>query len=116
MGFISNPAADSREQALRIRQAWSNLDSSRTYGGLTLAELEAAIGELDQAETHVASLEDQLEGARLALRTRRLVVWDMVKRARNGAKAQFGDDSEDYGRFGGIRSSERKRPRARPKD
>jgi hypothetical protein len=40
-------------------------------------------------------------------------LWSLVKRARAGAKAKHGDDSDEYERFGGTRLSER-RPR-RPK-
>ncbi|GAB4579416.1 MAG: hypothetical protein Fur0022_21540 [Anaerolineales bacterium] len=36
-----------------------------------------------------------------------LALWNLVKRARSGAKAQHGDDSDEYEPFGGTRLSER---------
>jgi len=39
-------------------------------------------------------------------------LWDKVKRARNGIKANYGDDSSQYEMVGGTRASERK-PRTR---
>jgi hypothetical protein len=113
MAAFSHSAVDSREQAARIRQAWANLDKTDTYGGISLAEFETAIAELDSATELIARLEDQLAGARDTQRSRKAALWAMVKRARYGAKAQYGDDSEAFGRFGGIRISERQPPRSK---
>ena len=54
------------------------------------------------------SLNDQLTSARNDRDAARLALWNLVKRARSGAKAQYGDDSDEYERFGGTRLSERK--------
>ncbi len=100
--------ANTREQALQIREAWTNTDASAAYGGLTLADLQAAVAALEAVEITIANLEDQLTGARNERHARRYVLWDLIKRARAGVKAQHGDDSDEYERFGGTRLSERK--------
>ncbi len=94
--------SNTKAQALQVREAWANIGPDMTYGDLTLAEFQAGI----------ADVQDQLTNARNTFHARRNALWTMVKRARAGAKARHGDDSDEYERFGGTRMSERK-PRRR---
>jgi hypothetical protein len=110
----SSPS-DTKEQAVRIREAWSNIGQSIVFGEMTLADLQAALAALEATETTIANLEDQLTSARNELYERRYVLWNQIKGARAWVKAQYGDDSDEYERFGCTRMSERKLGRpARP--
>ena len=102
---------NTKEQALRIKEAWANIGANATYGDLTLAELQATITALETAEATIKGLEDQLTQARNAAHEKRRALWSLVKRTRAGAKAKHGDDSDEYERFGGTRLSERRPPR-----
>jgi hypothetical protein len=42
-------------------------------------------------------------------------LWDKVKRARSGVKANYGDDSSQHEMVGGTRLSERKSPTRKTK-
>jgi hypothetical protein len=99
--------ANTKEQALQIREAWTNIGASEIYGDLTLVEFQAAITAQEAVETVIMRLQDQLTNARNEYHDRRYALWNMVKRVRAGAKARHGDDSDEYERFGGTRLSER---------
>lgn len=100
---------DTQEQAEQIQIAWHNFDPAATFGDLTLTQLTAGVTQLLDAEKQINQLEDQLTSARNAAKAKRYELWQLVKRARAGSKAKFGDDSDIYERFGGTRMSERKR-------
>ncbi len=100
---------DTYEQAIQIREAWTNIDPANTYGDMKLADLAASITALDTVEVKIRQLEDQLAAARDEHKDTRYGLWDKVKRARSGAKAKHGDNSGEYERFGGTRISERQR-------
>ncbi len=100
-----------KAQALQIREAWANIGPDMTYGDLTLTEFQAGIAEMEAAEATIADVQDQLTNARNTFHDKRNALWALVKRARAGAKARHGDDSDVYERFGGTRLSERKPPR-----
>lgn len=106
-----NIPTDAHEQALEIREAWNNIDRTAKYGSVTLTEFDALINETSAAEAAVTSLEDQLAAARQDLWAKKSALWEMVKRARSGAKAQHGDNSSEYERFGGTPMSARRRRR-----
>ena len=95
-------------QATQIQQAWTNIGAEATYGDLSLVEFNAAMSAVEQVETTITNLEDQLTNARNLRKAKRYDLWTSVKRARNGAKSKHGDDSDEYERFGGTRLSERK--------
>jgi hypothetical protein len=107
--------ADTREQATRIKQAWTNLDAAKTYGGISMTEFSEAIAQLDAVTASIQQLEDQLRSARNKHRSARHDLWNLVKRTRTGALAQHGEDSDEYERFGGTRESERQRRRSNSK-
>ncbi|MCB8943188.1 MAG: hypothetical protein H6658_05490 [Ardenticatenaceae bacterium] len=98
---------DTRDQAIQIREAWTALDATRSYGSYDLADLQTALANLDSAEANVANLEAQLTQARNARIEERHTLWEIVKRVRAGAKADHGDDSSEYEMFGGTRMSEK---------
>ena len=110
MADKSSSPTDARAQAQQIRTAWSNIGSDTLYGELTLAEFEAQIAALDAAARTITSLEDQIVSARNEFWERKRELWEKVKRARLGAKLKHGEDSDEYERFGGTRSSQRRRP------
>ena len=102
---------DTKEQAATIKEAWTNIGATSTYGDMTLAEFTTAFAALEAAEARIKGLEDQLISARNEIIDARYGLWDKVKRARSGAKSKHGDDSDEYERFGGTRMSERSKSR-----
>lgn len=110
MADKSSSPTDAREQAVQIRTAWSNIGSDKLYGDMALAELESQIAALDEAARTITSLEDQILSARNEFWEKKRELWEQVKRARLGAKLKHGEDSDEYERFGGTRSSQRRRP------
>ncbi len=104
-----------REQAVQIRNAWTSIGATATYGDMTLTELEAAIAALDAVEATIGQLEDSLISARNDYWHKRHLLWELTKRARAGAQAKHGDDSDQYERFGGTRISDRRRPSREPR-
>lgn len=106
-----NVPTDARDQAVQICEAWRNIDSTTSYGPLTLEQLEAQIAAADEADKMVTRLEDQLAAARDEYWAKRRQMWDSVKQMRLWAKATHGADSQQYERFGGTRASDFKRRR-----
>ena len=106
---MAKSPTDTKDQANQIRDAWQNMGNTEVYGGVTFTELATAITSFEAVETTLRSLEDQLTSARNSRDASRLALWTLVKRTRAGAKAQKGDDSDEYERFGGTRLSEIKR-------
>jgi hypothetical protein len=102
----SSPS-NTREQANQIKEAWTNIGQDAAYGDISLSDFTAALEALEKTEDTIRNLEDQLTNARNMLVKLRYELWELVKRARNGAKAKHGDDSSQYERFGGTRMSER---------
>ncbi len=98
-----------KDQAMQVKEAWINMGAEATFGGLALAEFDASLAALNEVEATLKNLQDQITSARNERKARRHAMWTLVKRVRTGAKAQHGDDSDEYERFGGTRMSERKR-------
>ena len=101
---------DTKDQAVTIKEAWTNIGTTSTYGDMTLAEFTTSLTALESIEAKIKSLDDQLTSLRNQQVEARYDLWDKVKRARNGAKSKHGDDSDEYERFGGTRMSERAKP------
>ncbi len=72
---------------------------------MKLADFAQSITALETVEGKIRQLEDQLAAARDEHRDTRYALWDKVKRARAGAKAKHGDNSGEYERFGGMRTT-----------
>ena len=99
--------ADTREQAVAVREAWTVQGAAQNYGSYVLADLQAALTALDATDATIANIEAQLTEARNDRLTKRHELWELLKRVRTGVKAEFGDDSNEYEMFGGTRMSER---------
>jgi O6-methylguanine-DNA--protein-cysteine methyltransferase len=102
-----NSPSTTFDQAQKIKETWNNIDQKATYGQISLPELEEAITKLENDEAKVSKLLDQLTGARAEREEQRYKVWDLLKRIKSGVKATYGDDSDEYKRFGGTKLSER---------
>ena len=101
-----------KQQADLIKEVWPNIDATATYGDISLKEFSDIINNVEKLEGHVKNLDDQAAAAHLALKEQRQTLWDVVKRTRNGAKAKYGDNSNEYERFGGTKATGRS-PRAK---
>jgi hypothetical protein len=100
------------EQAQDTLVGWQQIDDTLTFGTLTLAALQEDINAAMPVEAEISNLEKRLAGKRDERDILYNGMWDKVKRARSGIKANYGDDSQEYEKVGGTRMSERK-PRAR---
>lgn len=116
MAEIRTAPTHTRDQALQIREAWHNISPSSSYADMALTDFEVLIAEADSAARELARLEDQIVAARDEYHEKRRRMWEAVKRARLAARIKHGDDSAEYERFGGTRTSEikRRRPSAKP--
>jgi len=95
-------------QAVSIDQAWLEVGEEVVLGGVTRPEFQVAQTDLGNAENAIASAQARLTDARNQRKATRHTLWELVKRVRNGTKAQYGDDSNEYELMGGTRTSERK--------
>lgn len=99
------------KEAIRLLDAWKNIDEGLTFGGLTVQGLAADIEGIYQNQPELIALEHQLMEVRNRRDALYLAAWDKVKRLRSSIKGLYGDDSTEYELVGGTRRSERKRPR-----
>jgi hypothetical protein len=76
---------------------------------LGTARLAAILASFDANSSVVKSIKSDLAAAIEAKDTSMDELKEFLKRAKAGAKAAFGDDSLEYERLGGKRTSERKR-------
>ncbi len=101
---------DVLEQAQAVFSAWMQINSTQAFGTLTPIVLDTELSSAIGVQKQITDLETQL----VDLRNRRDAVnanlWSMLKRARSGMKAIYGDDSSQYEMIGGTRMSERKTP------
>ena len=111
MADRNSSPADTREQAVHMRATWANIGNNNNYGDLTLEDIDASIAALDQAARTISSLEDQMVSARNEYWERRHALWGKIKRTKLAVRLRYGDESDEYERFGGTRPSQRRRPR-----
>lgn len=76
---------------------------------LTAAELGILITKADEDTAKLKQLKSQVTALVAAKGITFDNILDFMKRVRSGAKSAFGDDSLEYERVGGKRSSERKK-------
>jgi len=100
--------ADVLEQAQSVLAAWGEIDSQLVFGTLSHSALDGDIIKARQTLSQMEALEAQLTNLRNQRDAHNQEIWDKVKRARNGFKAHYGDDSSQYEMVGGTRLSERK--------
>ncbi len=90
--------------------AWRTLRPTKTFGGLTLAQFEAACAPSVETRQRLDALQDQVEQAMAERDSADDVTNDVIQRIAAGVLAdpEEGDDSPFYGALGYTRSSERK--------
>jgi len=101
--------ADLLADANKILDTWM-ANPSFTLGTITLADFQAAVTALQQADATVETRRTELTGLMDARDDHAAKVSDLVTRARSGFRAAFGANSAQYEQAGGTRASERKRP------
>ena len=83
---------------------------SRLSDELTVANLGVLIAKADEEVVALKRLRTQTTAMVDEKRDTLKQLHEFMKRVRSGAKSAFGDDSLEYEKVGGTRSSERKRP------
>ena len=104
--------SDVLAQAQQVSVGWGQVSSTLVLGTLTPATLTADITAAGPLQAEIEKLEIQLADKRNQRDLLYNSLWDKVKRLRNGVKAIYGDDSQQFEMVGGTRISERK-PRSR---
>ncbi len=102
-------------RAKRLHQNWAESDLSLASDDLNLQIFAGQIADVDTKDVEILAAEAHLKALREGRREDRKIVHHSTKRVMNLAKGRFGDDSSVYKLFGGIPTSERARPGARPK-
>jgi hypothetical protein len=101
---------DIEDRLERMLNAWRTLAPEKSFGGMTLAQAEAAIAPSFDARRHIVDLENQVAGAKanrdqsdeVSLKKSKQVVAGVL------ADPDFGPDSALYEAFGYTRESEYK--------
>ena len=106
---------DVLEQARTISEAWKQINPALVFGELTQATLNTDLDQVTPIAAQIVALETQLTDLRNQRDALYVGLWDKVKRARNGIKAIYGDDSSQFEMAGGTRVSDRKAPVRKPK-
>lgn len=97
----------------QIARVWAE-NTGFSLGEVTLVNLQTKLTELRQKRDQIENLRTQLTALTNDLNQRSAEMASIVTRARSGFRATFGPDSSQYEQAGGTRSSERKRPKAKP--
>ena len=94
----------------RMLNAWETLAPDQTFGGMTLAQFQAAAAPSQSARERIDDLEDQLKQALTDRETADEAFLDKAQLVVNGVLADQteGDDSALYEAMGYTRKSERK--------
>jgi len=101
--------ADLLAEAQKVLDTWT-ANPTFTLGATKLADFQAALNDLRQADATVESRRTELKGLMDARDDKATALNDLVTRARSGFRAVYGVDSAQYEQSGGTRQSERKRP------
>ena len=100
--------SDVLTQAQVVSGGWSQISPTLAFGTLNAAALTADITAATALEAELVKLEALLTEKRNQRHLLYNAMWDKVKRARFGFKANYGDDSSQYEMVGGTPLSERK--------
>jgi hypothetical protein len=111
----SKHPANVLDQAQSVLEGWQQIADDKTYGGVSLEIMTADMAQSNQVLQQIGRIEAQLVDLRNQRDDLLDKVWDDIKRARNGIKAEYGDDSSQYQLVGGTRTSDRKAPVRKPK-
>lgn len=101
---------DFLNQALTVRQAWSEINGDLSFGDLTLLTMAAEIERARSLDEEISRIETILVDKRNQRDEAYSKTWDHMKRVRAAVKGIFGDNSSQYEMVGGTRMSERKSP------
>ena len=99
------------QQAQDILIAWEYIDPALQIGPLCSEALAANIEKVKALREKMIQKQVELIEIRNERDQTCLATWDQVKRVRSGIKGLYGDDSSEYEIAGGMRLSEKKRPR-----
>jgi hypothetical protein len=107
---MASSPKDNQTKIDTVRNAWKNLASGKTFGGMTLPQFEAAIAQSFATRQQLEELDDQrtqLLTARANADDVSLAKVSLVVNAVRG-DPEFGDDSALIEAMGYTRTSERK--------
>ena len=79
--------------------------------GLSVADFESRINEVAALETDYNRMRSEVDAKLSALKLKERELLDYRERMLTAVAAKFGKNSEEYVAAGGVRKSERKRPR-----
>ena len=102
--------SDVLAQAQQAVVGWGEVDSMLTFGPVTIVALTKDVNAAAPLQAEIERLEIQLGEKRDQRDILFNNMWDKVKRMRSGIKATYGDDSQQYDKVGGTRTSDRKSP------
>ena len=99
-----------------IINAWTELDPTAQFAGLTLAQFEAKVKPSFDTRTEVSTLETQLKAARQSRRNADVVSNDDALNIVNGVRSApgFGENSALYKAMGYIPKNDRRSGLVRP--
>ncbi|MDT4952084.1 MAG: hypothetical protein QOJ02_222 [Acidobacteriota bacterium] len=105
----TNPK-NNQEKIERILNAWQTLAPDKSFGGMTLAQFQAAVKPAQDARQRIEELEDQLTQAIAQREAADETALLRIQLATNGVLADptEGPDSPLYEAFGYTRKSDRK--------
>ena len=99
-----------------IINAWTELDPTAQFAGLTLAQFEAKVKPSFDTRTEISTLETQLKAARQSRRNADVVSNDDALNIVNGVRSApgFGENSALYKAMGYIPKNDRRSGLVRP--
>lgn len=98
----------------QIARVWAE-NSTFTLGEITLPILQGKLTALRQKRDQIETLRTQLTSLLNEINAQASELANINTRALSGYRAFYGPDSSQYEQAGGTRSSERRRPKAKPK-
>lgn len=105
-----------KDRIQRFRVAWRELAADESFGGMTLAQFEAATEPPLALRADIESLEKQLQGKKTSRSNADREAMELLDMVVNSVKGTpgFGPDSPLYRALGYIRKSERRSGLSRP--
>lgn len=106
------------EKYTRILNAWKTLAADKTFGRITLEQLETQVAKSNATRERLATLEDEIKQQQANRATEDAITLQMCSLLVKNvvADSDFGDDSALYETMGYIRKSNRKSGLTRKKN
>ena len=82
---------------------------------ITKAQYDADVAAIVTGEEAITAARTQLTGLIRQQRDRQKMLRTKTTRVKSGVRATYGPDSAEYSQIGGVRQSERKAPKRKPK-